>query len=192
MPIGWPFFFNWDANYKPSSDMPKNFYLWERMKKTLRNSESPKQLAAGVAFGVLIGIIPKDSIVPVLLIVALILSPASLWTSLLSGLFCQFAASTLWMKQAAARLGNLFLESSLLEPVWTFFLQIPYAAWFRWDNNTTLGLNLLAIILSVPAYFLAKRFFSKVSWTEIGGGLENFWNHLRRRKTSFQIGGEKP
>lgn len=169
--------------------MTKQFKLWERIQKTLRNSDSPKQLAAGVVFGILIGFIPKDSIVPALLILALILSPASLWTSLLSGLLCQLIASSLWMKALAAKIGNLFLEPSLLEPCWTLILRIPYIAWFRWDNNTTLGLTLLAVILCIPGYFISLRFFSRISWPEISQKLRNSWIHLRKRKTSAQIGG---
>jgi len=171
--------------------MAQQFYLWERFKKSLRTSDTPRQMAAGVALGVLIGIIPKDSILCGILIVCLILSPANLLTGLLASLFFNTLSSLAIFKQWGAQLGNLVLEAPILESTWMQILQLPYAAWLRWDNNTTVGLTLAALLLSIPVYFAAHTFFSSISakWLTQIRNL-SFLSKMREKPKAQTSGGQ--
>ena len=115
--------------------------------------ESPRVLAASLAFGMLLGFVPKDNLIMALLGVLLLglrfnLTLATASAALFSGIAAMF-------DPIADALGRSVLTHPLFAEFWARLYQVPLMPWTRFNNTVVMGSLLLALGLMTPAYLLA-------------------------------------
>lgn len=138
-----------------------NFFKagWNSFKGTVKGFDSSHQLALGVAFGLLIGLVPKDSLIPYVIALVAILTRANLLSLGVAGLAFSWLSPLL--DSISHRLGQWALTHDSLESTWTTLYQLPMIPWTRFDNTVVMGSLLLGMILCVPSYFASRHLFEK-------------------------------
>lgn len=122
--------------------------------KLLTDATSSPQLAYGFALGMLIGLIPKDNLVALILSTVLVATRVNLGAA---------AAGTIvfsWLGMAldpiSHQIGLGLLTWAPLEPVWTFLYGLPLVPWTHFNNTVVLGSLLLGANLFFPVYFFSR------------------------------------
>ena len=127
---------------------------WTRFKGTVRGFDTPHQLGLGMAFGVAVGLIPKDSLLPYAIGVIAILSTANLLCFAI-GLVVAHVVSPL-MDHLTHAIGSWFLTFNPLEPLWTTLIELPVMPWTKFNNTVVMGTLVLGILLAIPVYTLTR------------------------------------
>lgn len=118
---------------------------------------SPHELALGVAFGVVIGLVPKDSAFPWLIGLFLLLSRGNL----LCGIFAAVAASAISpaIDGISDRMGMSLLSIEFMQEHFASWMQMPWVPWTRFNNTVVAGSLALGLIACLPVYLLSQVFF---------------------------------
>jgi uncharacterized protein (TIGR03546 family) len=123
----------------------------------LKTHDSPRQLALGVAFGVVLGLIPKGNLLAVLVAMLFFSLRVNLQMGMLTGLIVSFFAALL--DPVTERLGHGLLTAPPLQGIWTFFYNTPLVPWTGFNNTVVLGSFVLGWLLFYPAYCLGLPVF---------------------------------
>ncbi len=129
------------------------------MRGSLRGIDSPRQLAAGVVLGMLVGLVPKDSLLVVALVFLLILSNANLVTGLISALV--FSSVGCFFDLLTHNIGVSILTYRPLQPYLLEITQWPLVGWMRIENTVVSGSVILGLFLLLPVYQLSYLVFSR-------------------------------
>lgn len=127
---------------------------WTQFKGTVRGFDTPHQLGLGMAFGVAVGLIPKDSLLPYAIGVIAILSTANLLCFAI-GLIAAHIVSPL-LDHLTHLIGSWFLTFNPLEPMWATLIEWPLVPWTRFNNTVVMGTLILGILLAVPVYTMTR------------------------------------
>ncbi|TWT78244.1 hypothetical protein Pla123a_10350 [Posidoniimonas polymericola] len=123
-------------------------------------NDSPRQVAAGVAIGVMLGLVPKGNLLAVSLGVLLL----SLRVNKPAGL----AAATLfsWIGLAGDpffhRLGGQLLKIDSLQPTLVWLYEQPLGPWIGFNNTVVLGSFITGLYAAYPCYLLSHMIAEKV------------------------------
>lgn len=133
--------------------------------KAFVGQDSPRQMAAGFALGLLAGLVPKSSLLSQLVLVLI----ASTQVSLAAGYGAAALASLVspLLDPLTHRIGLLLLsDAGALKPLWTWLYNLPVVPWTGFNNTVTLGAFVLGLVLLFPAYLLMRPVFEKyqASW----------------------------
>ena len=133
--------------------------IWNSFKRTVKGFDTPRQLALGVTFGMLIGLVPKDSLFPYALGVIALLSTGNLFCLAISA----YAYSWLspFLDPVSHRIGAWTLTFDPFEATWSALYQLPIVPWTRFDNTVVTGSLLLGLLLTVPVYAISFQCFEK-------------------------------
>ncbi len=127
-----------------------------------------RRIALGCALGVVIGLTPKDSLLPYAMFCLLMVTTANLLAALSSGLLFSVLATQL--ETFNHKLGGLLLTSDRLESTWAWLAALPIVPWTRFNNTVVLGSFVTGLALLLPTYILVsmllERFGSKL-WERI-------------------------
>ena len=124
---------------------------------SIRGVDSSRQLALGIAMGMLIGFVPKENLIFVGLLVFLILSGANLVTGILSAIVSSLAAlglTNLFDFAGEQILGTEFVTSLLANA-----MQWPLVAWTDINNTVVCGSLFVGLGFFVPIYFVSFGVF---------------------------------
>jgi uncharacterized protein (TIGR03546 family) len=120
----------------------------------LNGEVSARQIAAGVALGVWIGLIPVGLLPTLLLFLALVVNVN------LAMLFVASAIVKLLaflVDPVANHLGfALLVKTGGLKPFWTKLYNMPVVPYTKFNNTIVLGEFVLGLVLFIPVYFLAR------------------------------------
>ncbi len=131
--------------------------FWSLTRRTLLNEDSARRLALGVALGMVIGLIPKDSLLAYVVFVVLMISTANLLSAIISGFL--FSWVGFLIDPFSHKLGGLILTADQLELTWAYLYDLPLAPWTRFNNTVVMGSLVLGLILAYPVYRISFRFF---------------------------------
>ena len=127
---------------------------WTSFKGTVRGFDTPHQLGLGLAFGIAVGLIPKDSLLPYAIGVIAILSTANLLCFGIGVVVAHVVSPAL--DHLTHVIGSWFLTFSPLEPIWATLSEFPLVAWTRFNNSVVMGTLILGILLAVPIYTMTR------------------------------------
>ena len=127
---------------------------WTSFKGTVRGFDTPHQLGLGVAFGIAVGLIPKDSLFPYAIGVIAILSTANLLCFGIGVVVAHVVSPA--MDHLTHLIGSWFLTFSPLEPLWSTLSDFPLVAWTRFNNSVVMGTLILGILFAVPVYTMTR------------------------------------
>ena len=122
----------------------------------LNSEESPKQLAAGFAFGAWIGLLPVTSLLSTVFVLLSFLINVNLAILAVgAGVFKLVAFA---VDPIANQVGYLLLTKvPSLHPLWTELYNLPIVPYTRFNNTIVLGSFVIGFLLLVPNYMLGKR-----------------------------------
>jgi uncharacterized protein (TIGR03546 family) len=124
--------------------------------KILRSDASPKQISAGVIIGMIIGLTPFWTLHNLILIVLVIILSVNIGSVLFS--FIIFSAIGYLLDPLFHHLGYfLLVDIEALKGLWTTLYNLPVIALSRYNNTVVMGSLLVAIILTIPLFFLVKK-----------------------------------
>lgn len=122
--------------------------------KALAALDSPKQLAAGLALGFAVGLVPKSSLLAALGLVFL----AGIQVNLAAAYTAAALASLVALPAdpLAHVVGDaLLVRTGFLRPLWTALFNLPVVPWTGFNNTVTLGWVVLGPAAAYPLYRLA-------------------------------------
>ncbi len=132
--------------------------LWAYQKiRMLRTAlcvkDSPRQMAAGLACGLLLGLVPKGNLLALLIATMLLATRMSLAV----GMLCAFLVSMLapFCDPLTHRLGEWVLTNAAVVPLWRSLARLPLVAWTAFNNTVVMGSLTLGSILLYPVYRLS-------------------------------------
>ena len=127
---------------------------WTRFRGTVRGFDTPHQIGLGMALGVAVGLIPKDSLLPYAIGIVAILSTANLLCFGIGVIVAHVVSPAL--DHLTHLIGSWFLTFSPLEPIWATLIDLPVMPWTRFNNTVVLGTLILGILLAVPVYTMTR------------------------------------
>jgi len=121
----------------------------------LRDLNSPRRIAWGVALGMVVGLVPKHNLTAAALGMLLLTVRINLAAGTVTALVCACLAA--FCDPFTDRLGFALLTSPSLTPFWNWFFQWPATAWTGLNNTIVIGSLALGLWLFYPVYFLTSR-----------------------------------
>lgn len=139
-----------------------NFFnvTWLKFKGTVRGFDSPRQLALGIALGMLIGLIPKDSLLPYAIGLIAILSHSNLLCLGISAFV--FTKLGPLLDGLSHPLGAWALNLSAIEPSLNWLYQWPLLPWMRLENTVVTGSFIVGLLSFIPVYLVSELFFRRL------------------------------
>lgn len=121
--------------------------------KALAALDSPKQLAAGLALGFAVGLIPKTSLLAALGLILLCAIQVNLAAAYAAAALASLVS--LPIDPLAHAVGDaLLVKASFLRPLWTALYNMPVVPWTGFNNTVTLGWVVLGVAAAYPLYRL--------------------------------------
>ncbi|MFM9961309.1 MAG: TIGR03546 family protein [Planctomycetaceae bacterium] len=119
---------------------------------------TPGQMAMGLAFGVLVGLIPKGN----LLAIGLMMLMCSVRVNLGVGLAAVFVTSWfgILLDPVSHRIGEFLLKSESLRPLWETMYDTALVPWTDFNNTVVLGSFSIGLATFAPLYFLSLPVFA--------------------------------
>ncbi|MDR0338182.1 MAG: DUF2062 domain-containing protein [Planctomycetaceae bacterium] len=111
------------------------------------------EIALGLAFGVLLGFLPKANLLFVILAIIFFLSRANIIIGVLATLVISFFAP--WLYSFADWLGREILMSAQGQQIIGMLFCIPVMPWTMLDHTVVLGMFLLGVLLFLPVFLVA-------------------------------------
>ena len=130
------------------------------LRKAITAGDSPRLLAASVALGMLLGLLPKGNLLAIGLSLVIGAYRVNIAVVMLSAL--AFSCVGLLTDPLTDRLGLMLLEWDVLRPTWTALYNLPLAPWTDFNNTVVLGSLLLGLLLWYPTYRVARVFFERL------------------------------
>lgn len=119
--------------------------------KALAALDSPRQLAAGLALGFAVGLIPKTSLLAHLGLVLLCAVQVNLAAAYAAAALASLAS--LPADPLAHAVGEaLLVKAAFLKPLWTALYNLPVVPWTGFNNTVTLGWAVVGAALAYPLY----------------------------------------
>ncbi|MCA9217593.1 MAG: TIGR03546 family protein [Planctomycetales bacterium] len=154
--------------------------------KLFTKDDTPRQLAFGVALGMMIGLIPKGNLVAACLTVLLFAFKTNLGAGLLT-IFCVSACAT-QLDPLLHGIGVRVLGNASVYSVMSRLYDSPLVPWTSLNNTVVLGGLLLGIALFYPAFHLSEMIFERY----YGATKSALAKRFRRRKPSHSGSPEEP
>ncbi len=127
----------------------------------------PSAIALAIAFGLAIGMMPKDNLMVVVLVAAACFLQMNYLLAIAISLVLFFTIPTRdgvpWTDGATHIIGKWMLEAPLLQSLWGRIAQLPILPWLRWNNSVVLGSVGVGLASFLPMYFasaiVTRRFW---------------------------------
>ena len=129
--------------------------IWQRLRGALKPLNQPRHYALGVVVGMLIGVVPKFSIIPWVVMLVGMLLPTNLMAMVLSAVAFSFIVPLFDVH--TNRLGAALLTDESLASFWHSLLSHQYSNWLQLHNSVVLGSTLITACAALPLYFVSNR-----------------------------------
>ena len=134
--------------------------------KLLSEHRTPQAIAAGASFGIVLGLIPKDNLVALGLLLAIAMLPIHHLIA------CAFATRGLLISPLSDpwvhAIGKQVLGMPLVGILVSQLYQWPLLPWTRLENTLVAGGLAVGITLWLPHYYVARWIAMRAARTEIG------------------------
>jgi uncharacterized protein (TIGR03546 family) len=125
--------------------------------KALNENRSPNEVAAGVALGMIIGLIPKGNLLALLIWVIIMIFQVNI--SMATAAIVLFAIFGHITDPVAEKLGFFLLSGvPALKGLWTALYNTPIIPFTNFNNTLVMGNFALGLLLFVPVFFAMRRF----------------------------------
>lgn len=128
-------------------------WLMRSIGGVLRNASThrhPSAMALAFAFGLAIGLIPKDNLFALGLAAVMCFFRINHLLAIALIVVVSFGAT--WTDGTASKLGEWILERPRLQPMFHEIATWPVLPWFRWNNSVVIGGFMAGMASFVPVY----------------------------------------
>lgn len=143
-------------------------WLFEKIRivcSALATKDSPRQMAAGIACGVVLGFVPKGNLLAIAVTSLLLATRMSLAT----GMLCAFLVSLIapLCDPFTHRIGEWALTNQAVLPFWRSVADLPLVAWTSFNNTVVMGSLITGSVLVYPVYCLSLSWMERLrQWRE--------------------------
>ena len=131
--------------------------VFKMFRSSFAGGDTPRQIGFGVAMGMLIGIIPKDSLFTYAFGILLLISTANLLSALVSGFV--FTWIGFLLDPVSHSLGKAVLTHESWQATWVQIYELPVVPWTRFHNTVVSGSLLIGLALFIPVYLVTSHLF---------------------------------
>jgi uncharacterized protein (TIGR03546 family) len=131
---------------------PHRFIL-RRAIQHLIGGSTPRQLAAGFALGMILGLVPKGNLIAVSLCAMLFALHVNKGLAVAAAIVFSFVGP--WTDSFTHKLGAIVLSVESLQPLYAWLYALPLGPWLGFQNTVVTGSLLVGVYLAYPAYCLA-------------------------------------
>ncbi|MFW6169702.1 MAG: TIGR03546 family protein [Planctomycetota bacterium] len=126
----------------------------------LASKDSPRQMAAGIACGVVLGFLPKGNLLAIAVTTLLLATRMSLAT----GMLCAFVISLIapLCDPFTHRIGEWALTNRAALPFWRSVAELPLVAWTSFNNTVVMGSLITGSVLVYPVYCLSLPWMERL------------------------------
>ncbi len=122
--------------------------------KLLNSDKGHNQIAAGIAFGFILGMTPSFSLQTLLVIFGIFIFRVQLGACLLSAFFVSLIAY--FLDPLFDLVGRGVLELDALNALWTYLYHLPIIPFTRFYNSIVAGSGAISLALFPFVFFLAR------------------------------------
>ncbi len=122
---------------------------------------TPRQLAAGFALGMLIGLVPKGNLIAISLMTLFCALRINLAAGTAS--IALFTWAGMFLDPISHRVGQFLLAHPALEPYWASLYTVKLMPWTAYNNTVVLGSTAIGLVLLVPVYALSRPAFARIT-----------------------------
>lgn len=122
--------------------------------KLLNSERGANQISAGVVCGVILGLAPAISFQSVIVFLVIFLFRVQFGAALATAFFVKLVA--LPFDPVFHEIGAWVLQQPLLEPLFTWFYNVPIVPWTRFYNSIVMGSAVVSLALA-PIVFVGSR-----------------------------------
>ena len=133
--------------------------LLRMFRSSFAGGDTPRQIGFGVAMGMLIGIVPKDSLFAYAFGILLLISTANLLAAFLAGF--AFTWIGFLLDPISHSLGKRILTNENWQSTWVALYELPVVPWTKFNNTVVMGSLLIGLGLFVPVYLITSHVFKK-------------------------------
>ena len=134
--------------------------MLESLRKSIVGINTSHQLALGATIGAAIGLLPKDSAIPWLLGLVLLLSRGNLLTGMLAAIVMSMLSPLLDLH--TDRIGMAVLSAEAYQDTFAKIYSYAWMPWTRLNNSVVMGNLILAVMASLPFYIITRIGFAKI------------------------------
>lgn len=120
---------------------------------------TPRQMSLGLAFGVLVGLVPKGNLLAIVLGTLLASTRVNLAIATLAIVLCTFAATV--CDSLFDQIGGFILAQPSLQSLWTEMANMPFMPWTNFNNTIVMGSFATGLVLLWPVHLLSRPLFEK-------------------------------
>jgi uncharacterized protein (TIGR03546 family) len=121
---------------------------------------SPRELAAGFALGMVLGLVPKGNLIAVSLLVLLFSLRVNAGMGLVAAVLFSWLGGAL--DPFANKLGVFVLSIGSLQATFATVLNLPLGPWIGFNNTVVAGALLVGLYFAYPVYWLGTVAFSRL------------------------------
>ena len=121
--------------------------------------DTPRQLAWGLALGVLLGLVPKGNLCAVVISTFILATRVNFATGMLSA--AVFSLLGPFADPLTQPIGQALLGHNRLEPLWVYLYDLPLVPWTAFNNTAVMGNLVLGLAMLYPSYRLSLRWFRR-------------------------------
>ena len=125
-----------------------------RALQALLANDTPHQLAAGFALGMVLGLMPKGNLVALSLCVLLFSMRVNTGLGLVAAVLFSWIAPL--ADPFADKLGLVVLTADSLQVSYAAVFQLPLGPWLGFDNTVVTGSLLVGLYIAYPVYFVCR------------------------------------
>lgn len=122
----------------------------------LLKENNPSQIGLGIAFGFVIGIIPKNNLTAQLIFIITMMTKANVPFAILS--IFLFSSISFIFDKITDPVGYFILTQNSLADFFTKLYNMPIVPWTDFNNTVVLGGLVLGVLLFYPVYLLGRKF----------------------------------
>lgn len=122
---------------------------------------TPRQMSLGLAFGVMVGLVPKGNLLAIVLATLLAATRVNLAIATLAIVLCALGSGGL--DPYFDQVGGVVLSQPSLQGLWTDMANTPYMPWTDFNNSIVMGSFVCGLLLVAPVHFTSRPLFEKYS-----------------------------
>ncbi|MCA9209934.1 MAG: TIGR03546 family protein [Planctomycetales bacterium] len=135
------------------------FKQFRYLRSAAKSVDTPRQLAAGVALGMLLGIVPKGNLIAVFVSMLIFGTRVNAAAAMIAAVaFSLIAAYTDGLTHP---IGNWLLAHPSLQTTWRKLYDVPLVPWTSFNNTVVLGSFVAGLALTAPSYQISLRLFTR-------------------------------
>jgi uncharacterized protein (TIGR03546 family) len=130
-------------------------FIWKLL-GILNSNISPKQIAGGIALGMILGLTPFFSLHNLLIILLICIIRVRISAVILSAII--FGLISYLVNPVSSLIGYfLLVNAGFLKPLWTALYNMPVIAFSNFNNTLVLGSLVLSLILFYPILIFSAK-----------------------------------